>query len=102
MAQGVKFNYLYRDGSNYKNYGEVIFTNLTSIELDLIREIIVSNLIDGEFFVAKEWGLPELFFDSSNEDDHGWHEFHSIEVTKDNSDVGSIEELLNRITLPSK
>jgi hypothetical protein len=29
----IKFNYLYRDGGNYKNYSSVIFRNPTNTDL---------------------------------------------------------------------
>lgn len=96
MAQ-IKLSYLYRDGSNYKNFGEVVFANSSQVELEEVRHTIVSNLIDGELFNAKKWGLPELFFDDTTIDDHGWHEFHSIEVTNEKANV-DITTLFNRIS----
>ncbi len=70
----IQLNYLYRDASNYKNYGSV---TISCREFDL-REIdfrIRQRLIDGEYFSAGKAGIPELFFDVSNEDDHDWHEY---------------------------
>ena len=97
----IKLSYLYRDNSNYKNFGEVVFANPLQIELEEIRHSIVPNLIDGEFFIAKEWGLPELFFDDTTIDDHGWHEFNGIELVEQDSDFGDIEKLLGRISITS-
>lgn len=31
----ITLSYLYRDGSNYKNHGEVVFANSSEIELNL-------------------------------------------------------------------
>lgn len=62
MATDIKFNYLYRDASNYKQFGNVIMSNLNNMCIDLINDIIRRNLIDGEFFNASEWGSSGLIF----------------------------------------
>jgi hypothetical protein len=58
----IKFNYLYRDGSNYKNYGFVIFTTPDNIALAELEARIVSRLIDDTYFYAQQWQLPDLRF----------------------------------------
>jgi hypothetical protein len=76
----VKFSYLYRDSSNYKNYGSVVFATPESINLEQLEKLIRSKLISGEWFYANEWKLPDLFtgyFDSYT--DPTWHEFESVE-----------------------
>ncbi|MEL1245149.1 hypothetical protein AAEO56_12805 [Flavobacterium sp. DGU11] len=93
----LKFNYLYRDSSNYKNFGNVIFANLNNIQLDVIENAIKRNLIDGEFFSAEEWRLPNLFFETQNVDDHKWHEFESLEVINENTKSSPIEKFLIRL-----
>jgi hypothetical protein len=76
----IKFNYLYRDGANYKKYGSVIFANPNDIELSEIETLIRSKLIDGEWFYADEWGLPELFLETFDCGvDPTWHEFEGVE-----------------------
>ena len=95
--QTITFNYLYRDRSNYKNFGSVDFSNPKEIPIAEIEATITSNLTDSEFFVAEDWGMPTLYFDEWTEDDHNWHEFLNIEV-KENEDMSlSITQLLNRI-----
>lgn len=80
----ICFSYLYRDAGNYKNWGEVIFTNKTDIELKLLELQIRKVLIDGEFFIAEKSGLKKLKFPKYIEElDHDWHEFHSVENTKE-------------------
>jgi hypothetical protein len=77
----VKFSYLYRDGANYKQYGEVVFANPCQLNVEVVSNIINSQLIDGCWFVASDWGLPELFFKEfswDDEIDHTWHEFEDI------------------------
>lgn len=96
----IQLNYLYRDGSNYKNYGNIVFSNPENIPLQTINEAILSNLIDGEFFIAADWNLPELFFEYKNEDDHEWHEFQSVELTQKNSTLArTINDFLKFINL---
>lgn len=78
----IKFEYLYRDSGNYKNWGEVIFSNPESISVDFLTENVQSILIDKIYFFAQEALVPDLHF--KNYDmalDHGWHEFNSFSET---------------------
>jgi hypothetical protein len=80
----IKFNYLYRDGGNYKNYSSVIFANPDNIDLSDLEALIKSKLIYGEWFYVNEWKLPDLHFDTwDNEIDHTFHEFESVELTEE-------------------
>lgn len=80
----IKFNYLYRDSANYKKYGSVIFSNPDNIELSEIETLIRCKLIDGKWFYADEWGLPELFLETfDNRIDPTWHEFESAEYSNE-------------------
>jgi hypothetical protein len=96
----VKFNYLYWDSSNYKQFGSCLFSNQNSLPLEIIKSEIKSCLIDGEYFVGENWKVPNLFFDTQIEDDHDWHEFESIELIDDPkiSVKTSIEEFLSQIS----
>ncbi len=83
----IKFSYLYRDAGNYKNYGQVIFANPNNLSLEQVTELIKSKLIDGQWFYAKEWGMPDLHFDRWDEElDHGFHEFEGVEFTEEAAD----------------
>lgn len=95
--QTITFNYLYRDSSNYKNFGSIGFTNPSNIPIQEIEAIIKSRLIDGEFFVAEDWGLPSLYFDEWTEDDHKWHEYLNIEINESADESLPISTFLNRI-----
>lgn len=97
ISNNIKFNYLYRDGSNYKNYRSIVFGNPNCIPIHQIENTILTNLIDGEFFYAEKWDLPILFFEELNCDDHGFHEFKSIELTTDRYDNITIEEFIFKI-----
>ncbi len=88
----IKFSYRYRDSGNYKNFGSVIFDNAGSplgepartedIDLVELTTLIRSKLIDGEYFYADEWCLPELFTKYIDfRIDPTWHEFEAVELT---------------------
>ena len=79
----IRFAYMYRDASNYKQHGEVIFSNEKQLSVDEIEKQIRSFLNDGEFFIARQIHLEERFFDTLYDDDHPWHEFISVEATND-------------------
>lgn len=93
----IKFSYLYRDYSNYKQYGELIFSNNLNIKLSHIRHVILEHLVDGEYFSAEKWKLPSLFFSNQNEDDHEWHEFLNLECTEEISSDLDIKTFLEVI-----
>ena len=79
----VRFAYMYRDASNYKQHGEAIFSNEKQFPVDEIEKQIRSFLNDGEFFIARQMHLEERFFDALYDDDHPWHEFVRVEATDD-------------------
>lgn len=79
----IRFIYLYRDASNYKQHGEVILSNETLLTVEEIDQQIHSHLSDGLFFIAQQAQLEERFFAVVNEDDHPWHEFVQVEFTTD-------------------
>jgi hypothetical protein len=82
----IKFNYLYRDCANYKNFNSIIFKNDLSFSIEELETLIKSKLIDSEWFYADQWKLPELFsscFDYKI--DPTWHEFEGLEYTEEAS-----------------
>jgi len=74
-----RFEYLYRDASNFKKWGEVVFAGGAS---ELLAERLRKALHDGEWFIASQVRIPELFLDGYPliQDDHCWHEFHALEA----------------------
>ncbi|MEL7720093.1 hypothetical protein AAG604_12595 [Citromicrobium bathyomarinum] len=71
------FEYVYRDGGNYKAFGEIWLSGTLTAD---DRSGLTSALECGEFFIAEQVGVPTLYsvledFDGSNEDDHTWHAF---------------------------
>ena len=82
----IKLSYLYRDSCNYKNYGYAIFADLDNISLEQLETMIRSRLIDGKWFYANEWNLPNLFTNDIIPNlDPGWHEFESVEYTEEST-----------------
>ena len=77
----IRFLYMYRDASNYKQHGEAIFPNEKQLAVDEIEKQIRSFLSDGEYFIARQVHLEERFFDALYDDDHPWHEFVCVEET---------------------
>ena len=95
LKPNIIFNYLYRDGSNFKQFGSIIFTNQNNLSIEEINSILSSQLIDEEYFDHKKFGIPSLFFKNRNVDDHNWHEYQNIEITDENpTDKRTIEEFL--------
>lgn len=80
MSKNIKFIYLYRDSSNYKDWGEVVFSNDKEIDINNTSKEIISYLNSGEFFIAEKISVPilDLYADDFN---FGYHEFSKIEYT---------------------
>lgn len=94
----IKFTYLYRDGANYKQWGEAVFTNDNCIDFQVVRDRIIARLIDNEWFDAEKWKLPDLHF--SNWDgaiDVPMHELDAIEETTESATQGDIAKFLELI-----
>jgi len=82
----IRFIYLYRDGANYKSWGEVIFDNPEQLSVDEIDQRLGSAFLSKKLFVAHQISLPEkfLFLDGKiTRHDHCYHEFDSIEVCEE-------------------
>ena len=95
----IRFSYLYRDFSNYKKFNEIVFLNPTNKSSEEISNFIKCHLIEGKWFYASEWNVPDLHFDNWNsEDDHFLHEFHSVDETYEQpANNNTIEEFFTTI-----
>lgn len=97
----IKLNYLYRDYSNYKQFNSIVFSNPSRLLPSDIETEIRGKLINGQWFIAKDWNLPDMHFKQYQWDyevDHNWHEFESVELTPDvASDNQSIDDFLLHI-----
>ena len=82
----VRFHYLYRDGSNYKKWAEVVFSNDEGLSLDAVTEALRNGFSRDGLFIAHQVRVPETFLAAEynlTPDDHCFHEFDSVEVTPD-------------------
>ena len=112
-SPNIRVSYLYRDASNYKSYGEALFTNPNNISTELIWDKLVAAVESVTFipdmpYFRPEWvGLPTLFlFDRSefarNCDDHDWHELSSVDgvdTTVSMSSDMTIDEFIQKVEL---
>lgn len=77
----TRVEYLYRDASNYKQWGEVVFRGDCDATL---QHRLTATLDSGAFFVAHQVRLPELFFsDALYADDHCLHELAEVSATEE-------------------
>lgn len=92
----IKFNYLYRDGANYKKFNSIIFKNDSGISLVELETFIKLKLIYGEWFYANLWKLPEIFPETFDfKIDPTWHEFENVEYTNERSNtITSLNEFI--------
>jgi len=95
MPKLVRFNYLYRDGGNYKRWGSVDFENPNGLTLDEIHWRLKTSFDMGCLFNAKQAGIPEIFLfedeDSVNSDDHCFHEYRCIEAIDASRDDSNLQ-----------
>ncbi|HEX4890136.1 MAG TPA: hypothetical protein VFW37_07190 [Alphaproteobacteria bacterium] len=77
--------YMYRDAGNYKFYGRFCIAGI------LTMKAIEPYLLDGEYFVPTEIGVPSLVPEQMNGDDHLLHEFVSFSYSD------SKESVMNKV-----
>ena len=95
MSGLIRFNYLYRDSGNYKEFGSKIFRNPEQLTFMEIEQQILANLIDKQFFYPDQIGIKKFNFHCFW-DDYSWYEFESIKIL-DNANCSSKE--LESITI---
>lgn len=78
----VCVEYMYRDASNYKNWGEAILKSSRDGSIDQLERRVREALHDCEFFEAENAGIPSLYFDNwILSQDHTWHTFMGLSTT---------------------
>lgn len=106
--ENIKFNYLYRDGSNYKSWGEVVFTNPNQLTLDEIETRLINAFLPDKLFISHQISIPEKFLFTNGKFtkfDHCYHEFDSVEICKENPTDSlnrSITDFLKAVELTSQ
>jgi len=98
-SPNLELNYLYRDASNNKSRGSVVFSNRTGLSLDAIQRGLRAGFVDlDHHFECATWALPSLYeYPYDPELDHGWHEYDRIMPTDAAPTHGDITELIERI-----
>lgn len=94
----TEISYVYRDSSNYKQYNTLVLNGEIS---QIGVEIIISKLIDQQFFIPEQVGLPALQkrFITLTSDDHPYHELlrEDIRIVSSESSIElNIDELVER------
>lgn len=102
IKMNIRFSYLYRDAGNFKNFGEVIFSNPENVPLNILISKAKLALLDELYFDATSVGVPDLFFDDYDEElDHDWHEFERLDFVDSaptDRQERSIEIFLSKLT----
>ena len=83
----IKFNYLYRDGSNFKSWGEVIFSNPENLTANEIETKLLNAFLPDKQFIASQISIPEKFLFANGKFtkyDHCYHEFDCVEICQEN------------------
>lgn len=95
----IRLTYLYRDAGNYKQFGEVVYSNKYSKPVSELKQIIGSKLIDSEFFDSSKSLVPVITsFPYDSDLDHSWYEFNSLEEVVSESDCGNdIQEFIDSL-----
>lgn len=103
-AKYTLFEYLYRDASNYKAWGQLLIAGDVSHDY---YEALVSCLETDDLFVAEQVGIPPLYeklwalSGGKTEDDHAYHQFFELRPAT-NEEITELEpftdtdELLKR------
>ena len=102
FSLNLKFEYQYRDAANYKQYNWIVFSNPNKLSIENIDALIRNCLFDREFFNHIDFGIPPLFFEIKNSDDHDWHEYLNISLTNEAiTDERTIDDFLESIKIKS-
>ena len=80
----IKFHYLYRDGSNYEKWAEVVFFDPDDVPVEVVTRALRDAFLEDGLFIAHQVRIPEVFLaleDRLTSDDHCFHEFSVVEST---------------------
>lgn len=89
----IRFNYLYRDAANYKQFGSVVVHPSEDSTLEELDLYLKKHLIQEEFFVPCHLGIPQLQTSPYDQHlDHEWHEYDYLEWTENQVEVDGFWE----------
>jgi hypothetical protein len=100
----VRFQYLYRDGANYKKWAEVVFSNKEALPVEGVNRSLRNAFLPDALFIARQIRVPEVFLTADyplTPDDHCFHEFYSVEATADpptDEHERSLERFVDEVT----
>lgn len=100
----VEFNYLYRDGGNYKKFGRMVFSNPEQLSSEALETELRRVFWQDDLFIANQIRVPEVFLYSDGKfsfDDHCYHEFSGLRATEEPANDKhnrSISEFLAEVT----
>jgi hypothetical protein len=92
----LKFEYLHRDGGNYKLFGSIILENTNEISAAHASGLLNKKLIDSQYFYPKETKVP-LFEDHKKDSEFftDWYEFEQFSYTEEKgTNFCSVEEFI--------
>ena len=101
----IEFSYMYRDAANYKNCSYITFTNLHSLLIAEIDKRLRAAFEQETDFIAEQIGVPEMFFEDEDDDDHCWHEYDGVEAVIEipsDLDGRDIRDFIEKVELESK
>lgn len=78
----IKFNYMYRDGSNFKAWSSIVFSNPENLTVEALTGDLSDAFETDGLFIAQQVRLPEVFLyenGDAHSDDHCFHEFSEVE-----------------------
>lgn len=99
----TEFNYLYRDASNYKKWGSMVFKGIPTTTLEDFQEAFEKFLEDGEYFIPTQINVDTVYlwdgdYDLDEMDDHSYHEFAGFELTeRPATDSRTIQEFFDEV-----
>lgn len=70
----LQFEYLFRDESNFKTFGQLVFSNPKNLSSETASNLLKKKLIDEEYFYPSKAGVSE-FAKCPFEFDTNWYEF---------------------------
>jgi hypothetical protein len=86
LMKQIKFNYLYRDGSNFKKWSHIVFSNPDGVTLKVVRKVFRDTFGGDGLFIAHQVRVPEVFLygkGDANADDHCFHEFNDVSMSSE-------------------
>ncbi|MBI5565710.1 MAG: hypothetical protein HY870_12520 [Chloroflexi bacterium] len=108
MTTNVHFEYLYRDGANYKAWGMIVFSNPDHLSVAEIDSRLSQAFNPDSLFVAGQIQVPEIFLYSNGKvtsDDHCYHEYDHVELTDaltDDIQSRTISDFLTQVEIASE